>query len=73
MSEPVEWRKSSFSASTDACVQVSMREDVLVRDSKDPSGPVLRFNSREWTSFLLAVRNGEFDLPRSESPGAASA
>jgi Domain of unknown function (DUF397) len=35
---------------------------VAVRDSKDPDGPVLRFNAVEWKAFTEGVRDGEFDL-----------
>jgi hypothetical protein len=35
---------------------------VLVRDSKDRSGPVLAFNRQEWAEFLAGVRLGKFDL-----------
>ncbi|MFD4907864.1 DUF397 domain-containing protein [Kitasatospora purpeofusca] len=31
---------------------------VPVRDSKDPSGPVLHFASAAWGSFLSALRDG---------------
>jgi hypothetical protein len=36
-------------------------ETVGVRDSKDTSGPVLRFTLDEWNAFVGGVRNGEFD------------
>ena len=56
------WRKSSLSGSTD-CVEATMDDTfVLLRDSKDPSGPVLRFTSGEWQAFVASVRAGEFDL-----------
>jgi hypothetical protein len=32
-----------------------------VRNSKDVTGPILRFSSGEWHAFLGGVRNGEFD------------
>lgn len=32
-----------------------------VRDSKDPSGPVLRFTPAEWAAFTAGVRDGEFN------------
>jgi uncharacterized protein DUF397 len=36
------WRKSSFSASETACLEVAWPgEGVAVRDSKNPEGPVL--------------------------------
>jgi hypothetical protein len=57
------WRKSTWST-MDACVEVAFTEgsQVAVRDSKDRSGPVLRFNAIEWRAFLDGVNNGEFDL-----------
>lgn len=33
-----------------------------VRDSKDPGGPVLKYNKGEWTAFLEGVKDGEFDI-----------
>jgi hypothetical protein len=33
-----------------------------VRDSKDPSGPVLRFPSSEWNAFLGGVKQNEFEF-----------
>ncbi|MDQ4034106.1 MAG: DUF397 domain-containing protein [Actinomycetota bacterium] len=31
-----------------------------VRDSKDLTGPVLKFTEAEWSSFIAGVRAGEF-------------
>ena len=59
------WRKSSRSG-TNGCVEVALDPaEVAVRDSKDPSGPVLHFNANEWEAFLAGVRNGEFEQPTS--------
>ena len=33
----------------------------VVRDSKNPRGPVLMFTPEEWDAFFGGVRNGEFD------------
>jgi hypothetical protein len=57
------WIKSSLSLAQGSCVEVASLLDggVGVRDSKDPSGPVLRFTSDEWRAFLGGARNGEFD------------
>ena len=61
-----EWRKSTFS-SHNGCVEVArIHEHVAVRDTKDPSGPILTFTPTEWTAFTAGVRNGEFDLPTSD-------
>lgn len=57
------WRKSSESGDGD-CVEVAFAEEgVLVRHSRNPSGPVLSFSHSEWAAFLSGTRNGEFDLP----------
>ena len=59
----LSWIKSSFSLAQGSCVEVASLPDggVGVRDSKDPSGPVLRFTPDEWHAFLGGARNGEFD------------
>lgn len=57
----IEWRKSDASVSGD-CVEVAFAgQAVLVRNSKDPAGPVLSFTHSEWKAFLLGARNGNFD------------
>jgi hypothetical protein len=58
------WRKSTRSGSADNCVEIAVADDgvVGVRDSKNPTGPVLEFTPAEWAAFTGGVRNGEFDL-----------
>jgi hypothetical protein len=61
------WRKSSHSGNNGGqCVEVALHPDGasvrLVRDSKDPSGPLLTFTPDEWRAFIAGVRDGEFDL-----------
>jgi hypothetical protein len=57
------WRKSSHS-SNNGCIEVARSGDqIAVRDSKDPSGPVLVFTTHEWRAFVNGVRDGEFDSP----------
>ncbi|MFD4903645.1 DUF397 domain-containing protein [Kitasatospora purpeofusca] len=48
------WFKSSYSGGEGgACVEVAeTAESVLVRDSKDKSGPRLAFSSAAWSSFV---------------------
>jgi hypothetical protein len=59
-SDRVTWRHSSH-CSDSSCLEVAWSGgDVLVRDSKDPGGPVLRFSRLEWQAFLDGVRSGEF-------------
>lgn len=54
------WTKSSYSFPNGDCVEVTDLPDgtIGVRDSMDPSGPILRFTSPEWRAFLALVRNG---------------
>lgn len=55
------WTKSTRSG-VETCVQARQTADaVLVRDSKDPDGPHLRFTIPEWDAFTAGVKDGEFD------------
>jgi hypothetical protein len=59
----VTWKKSSLSAISD-CVEVALVDNqVALRDSKSPDGPVLFFSPSEWHAFVGGVRNGEFSQP----------
>jgi hypothetical protein len=60
--EPVlNWKRSTF-CSTSSCVEVTrMRNQIMVRDSKDPEGPALAYSPQEWSAFLSGVKHGEFD------------
>lgn len=45
-----------------ACVEVQVLKTIVkIRDSKDPEGPVLKFDLEEWENFQNAVRRGVFD------------
>lgn len=61
MTEAV-WRRSSR-CEGGACVEVAFTDaGVLVRDGKDPDGPVLRFTREEFAAFVAGCKAGEFDL-----------
>ncbi|MCP9987017.1 DUF397 domain-containing protein [Streptomyces sudanensis] len=50
----LEWIKSSYSgADTPSCVEVATVPDrILVRDSKNPTGPRLALAPTTWAAFL---------------------
>ncbi|WP_329425677.1 DUF397 domain-containing protein [Streptosporangium sp. NBC_01495] len=56
-----EFRKSSYSGTGNDCVEVAtnLPDLIAIRDSKDPSGPVLAFSPTAWNNFLTGIRNGE--------------
>jgi hypothetical protein len=54
----LRWRKSSYSGNGGGnCVEVGddMRR-VLVRDTQDRTGPVLRFSADAWRRFAAQVK-----------------
>ena len=59
------WRRSTSCDHNGACVEVAGLDErvVAVRDSKDPSGPVLIFGTDAWRAFVTGARLGEFDGP----------
>lgn len=64
------WRKASLSSGNGGnCVEVAsvtgtkdgQRQNLIaVRDSKNPSGPVLGFTRDEFAAFLDGANSGEF-------------
>ncbi len=58
----MRWTKSSRSGAYNNCVEVAdLGHGRAVRDSKDPSGPALRFTTAAWSAFTTGIRTGEFD------------
>jgi hypothetical protein len=57
------WRKSTRSGNGGGdCVEVAQASTaVAVRDSKNPTGPVLIFRPESWTAFIAATKQGAFD------------
>ena len=74
--QDVRWIKSSRSLNNGTSVEVGWvpgcadrqcvevghdGDEVLVRDGKNPDGPVLVFTAAEWDAFLAGAKDGEFD------------
>jgi hypothetical protein len=58
------WVKATASNTSQGCVEVAHLEHwTVVRDSKNPDGPVHCFTPHEWACFLTGARAGEFDRP----------
>lgn len=54
----LSWRKSSYSGNNGGqCVEVAARGLIVVRDSKDPQGPVLEFTPESWRKFARHIKN----------------
>ena len=60
------FRTSSFSVRNPVirfCVAAKVvGENVLVRDTKNPSADTLPYTNNEWQAFIAGVKAGEFDL-----------
>jgi hypothetical protein len=55
----LKWRKSTYSSNGGGeFVEVGSADRVLVRDTQDRSGPVLRFSPAAWRKFADQVRTG---------------
>ena len=57
VSTSLTWITSTYSASGN-CVQIAADDHVLVRDTKDAQGPVLRFSAASWREFTGQVKAG---------------
>ncbi|MER0242172.1 DUF397 domain-containing protein [Streptomyces sp. HSW2009] len=61
------WLKSSYSAGEGQCIEwapahATTTGTVPVRDSKDPHGPALTFDTAAWSAFVAGVKTGEFPV-----------
>ena len=54
------WRTSSYSGANGGnCIEIAAAaRTVVVRDSKDPDGPVLAFRPNDWQRFADRVKAG---------------
>jgi len=60
--EQPQWQRARRCAS-DACVEVAkVGGQYLLRDSKNPDRPPMRFTEAEWHAFVAATKDGDFDF-----------
>jgi hypothetical protein len=53
--KPDQWTTSTHSGGN-GCVAVADGDVVQVKDSQDPTSPVLTFDPRRWMEFIEAVK-----------------
>jgi hypothetical protein len=59
------WRKASWSIANGQCVEVACAPAaIVVRDSVNPSGPVVSYPASVWRSFLVSTKTGTFGINR---------
>jgi hypothetical protein len=62
VSDTTPWIKARMSDTGTSCVEQRRHDDMIeVRDTKDRSGPVLRFTHAEYRAWLDGATKGEFD------------
>jgi hypothetical protein len=54
----MNWRKASYTNGGENCVEVADDDRlVLVRDTKDRTGPVLKVSAEAWRRFAAEVKS----------------
>jgi hypothetical protein len=59
------WRKASRSmAGNGDCVEAAavVTGDIMIRDSKDQNGPILRYSDYSWHAFVRKAKLGCYDV-----------
>jgi hypothetical protein len=59
----LRWRKSTVSNPSGNCVELAELAggDIVVRNSRHPTGPTLVYTRAEISAFIRGIRGGEFD------------
>ncbi len=55
------WR-TSLSCDGGACVEVAAdRNIIMIRNSRQPGGPLIEYSPEGWHEFVSGIKNGDFD------------
>ena len=59
MEDIMNWRKSSYSSSNGGeCIEIADHDSrILIRDTKDSQGPILRFTADAWKAFAKKLKS----------------
>jgi Domain of unknown function (DUF397) len=61
----LQWRKARRSVNNGACVEVAPEDgQILVRDSTDRDGFIIRYSGYSWHAFVADVKTGRFNAGR---------
>jgi predicted secreted Zn-dependent protease len=53
---------TALSCDGGACVQVAADQNIiLIRNSRQPDGPLVEYTSEEWHEFVSGIKKGDFD------------
>lgn len=65
----LRWHKSTRSGQGADCVEVAeVGDQIKVRDSKDPDGPVLAFSAGDWLTFVASLHRVQLCYGPSAGP-----
>ncbi len=57
----LDWRVA-LACNGGECIRVAPQgNEIVIGDSKNPSGPVLTYSRPEWQAFVNGIRQGDFD------------
>lgn len=70
--ERLTFRPSSYTGGGSNCLEAAPHYNgVVIRDSKDPSGPTIDFTRAQWAQFIEETR--QYHAARNQQPGANGA
>jgi predicted secreted Zn-dependent protease len=59
--DSITWH-TALSCESGACVEVAANQNtILIRNSREPDGPLIEYTAEEWHAFVSGVKKGDFD------------